>query len=63
MADKCPVCKFPIERHEQPGYIGEPFCSEFCATTSAEEKLKFTDKEVFEVFIKLFEIGSEEKAA
>lgn len=38
MATLCPVCKFPIERNEQPGYIGEPFCSEFCAVATPEQK-------------------------
>ena len=41
MADLCPICKFPIERHEQPGYISEPFCSEFCSVASAEQKAKY----------------------
>ena len=41
MADLCPICKFPIERHEQPGYISEPFCSEFCSVATQEQKAKF----------------------
>jgi hypothetical protein len=36
----CPICKFEIRVHEQPGYRAE-FCSEFCGTTTQAEKEKF----------------------
>lgn len=37
----CKVCGFLIEQHVQPGYVGEPHCSEFCAVATPEEKAAY----------------------
>lgn len=37
----CQVCKHPFTQHIQPGYIGEPHCSEFCATVTEADRVKF----------------------